>query len=337
MVTLEAVGESFSPQRENLRRIVGSGYRPGDYVSLDTRAVLQPEPDNDYDPNAIKVLIDGLLVGRLSTENAAMYLPGLLNLMRASKTGVVSLHGTIEGWPDENLGIFLQHDPADFGVDAPAHPPRRDRATMLRTGRSQADCKWAFGLSGGARDIPKLRKLLLSERDPIQRHYMYTDLGEHLYRGGAAFASAFEEYDHACEGHHGEMATIRPALLKKFEAVPLIEMYKQASIRFGKARDYPRMLEWAKRGLVVYGDSAARQEDVADLHERVLKAKTKIASASGGPRAATRRPREPKTSPPVIETLACMQCAGTFERVRVRGRKPHLCPSCRPITAAIQP
>ena len=115
--TLEVVGESH--YQETLWALVG-GTR-AERVRHETIALLVPEPDNPYDRNAIQVLIDGQLVGYLGREDAAAYRPGLLRLMQSSVDGNVALKAAICGGgqrPDGRgrLGVFLDHDPADFGI-----------------------------------------------------------------------------------------------------------------------------------------------------------------------------------------------------------------------------
>jgi hypothetical protein len=83
--TLEVVGGSH--RQEELWRIVG-GLRE-DYVRFDVHAILVPAPDNEFDPNAVEVRIDGTLVGYLSREDAAHYRPGLLRMMEAHGSTVV--------------------------------------------------------------------------------------------------------------------------------------------------------------------------------------------------------------------------------------------------------
>ena len=114
---LEVVGESY--RQETLWGLVGG--RRAERISHDTHAVLMPEPDNPVDPDAIAVLIDGQLVGYLSRENAAAYGPGLRQLMNHSSNGLVALQATIAGGGQREdglgrLGVFLHHNPADFGV-----------------------------------------------------------------------------------------------------------------------------------------------------------------------------------------------------------------------------
>ena len=61
-----------------------AGARPGrERVRKEIRAVLVPEDDNPYDPNAVAVWIDGLQVGHLSRESAQRYRPGLLAQQQA--------------------------------------------------------------------------------------------------------------------------------------------------------------------------------------------------------------------------------------------------------------
>src|SRR5205823_252236 len=153
----------------------------------ETYAVLVPDPSNPYDPNAIEVRIEGILVGYLSREDAAAYRAGLLRLMDASTNRLVALHAVIVGGgprPDGigYLGVFLDHDPADFGL-APHHTSNGH----LRTGLSEAietdladdsyDLSWYRHLSADdAVAADQLRSLLESEHEPIDRHYMLCEL-----------------------------------------------------------------------------------------------------------------------------------------------------------------
>ena len=133
--TLEVVGESN--YQEALWKIVGGRRR--DRVRHDVAAVLLPEPDNRFDANAIKVLIDGNLVGYLSRQDAVAYGPGLLALMNESANGLVALDATIVGGGQRSdghgfLGVFIDHDPADFGISQ----VRAGNASGVRTGLSEA-------------------------------------------------------------------------------------------------------------------------------------------------------------------------------------------------------
>lgn len=113
---LEVVGESF--YQDNLWRLAVA--RPGEPVHLEITAVLVAEDDNPHDSNAIAVWIDGLEVGHLSRDNAYAYRPGLLALQRAHQmpialTGVITGGGLRDDGPGR-LGVFLRHDPEDFGL-----------------------------------------------------------------------------------------------------------------------------------------------------------------------------------------------------------------------------
>jgi rubrerythrin len=336
--TLEVVGESH--YQEALWNIAG-GSR-GDRVRFDTHAVLVPEPNNEYDPNAVKILIEGNLVGYLSREDAASYRPGLLSLMNSSVNGLVALNAAIVGGGQRAdgygmLGVFLDHDPADFGLQ-----PHHVGAAGFRTGMSEAiatdleddryDLSWYGELStDNVAAIKRLRSMLEAESDPIDRHYMMDELEKRLYRSRDAFSSALEEFDAVCQQHDAEMIAIRPALLEKFGKIPLIGTYRQAAIRCQKAKDWQTTKTWAERGITIYGDQAARPEAVEDLHKRLEYAITKIETAAN--------PRKRKTSGTVVaattkeggetELLVCAKCGTTFERVRTRGRKPQACPVCQ--------
>jgi hypothetical protein len=336
---LEVVGESR--YQDALWSVVGGRCR--EPVRYETDAVLEPEPDNPYDANAIKVVIDGFVVGYLSREDAALYRPGLLRLIEASPTGRVALEASIVGGGPRSdgtgfLGAFLDHDPADFGLAAEQAVSGRS----MRTGFSDAmstdlgddsyDLSWYRELSeNDVTAIKQLREKLETERDPIDRHYMLCELEKRLYKSRDVFASALEEFDAVCRQHDEEMVSIRPVLLEKFGAIPVIEMYRQTAVRCQKAKDWQGMREWAQRGIGVYGEHAARPEAMEDLNKRLTYANGKI-EAAGRPKAT--RPRAVtvtmmSASRSKVETLICASCGARFERVRTRGRKPRTCPTCR--------
>lgn len=337
--TLEVVGESHYQDR--LWRLAG-GFCI-DRVRCPVTALLVPEPDNQHDSNAVKVVIDGSLVGYLSREDAAEYLPGLKSLI-ARHGCSIGLRGHIVGGGERPdglgmLGVFLDHDPTDFGL----HRHQITHIGELRTGFSQAvatdldddryDLSWFECLSGNQspRDITALRKLLVDESDPIDRHFMLAELGKCLYKSRDAFASALDEFDAVCLQHDGEMDRIRPALCEKFGRVPVIEMYRQATIRWQKARDWHRVRFWAERGLTIYGGEPARPEAVADLQKRLAHANAKITAPASSPPAgaATATKRRPARATTAVENLVCRDCGAEFERLRTRGRKPLRCPTCR--------
>jgi hypothetical protein len=63
-------------------------------------------------------------------------------------------------------------------------------------------------------DIVVLRDLLADEREPIDRHFMLSELSRCLYKARNAMPSALADFDAVCEQHYAEMSVIRPALLK---------------------------------------------------------------------------------------------------------------------------
>ena len=339
--TLEVVGESR--YQDALWQIVGG--RTLDRVRYETHAVLISEAGNQHDPNAIQVLINGMLVGYLSREDAAAYRPGLIRLMETSTNHLVALRAVIVGGGPRRdgigyLGVFIDHDPADFGL-----APHRTSGGELRTGLSEAiatdfeddkyDLSWHRRLSDDDDTaIQQLQSFLDAERDPIDRHYMLCELEHRLYRRRTAMPSALDQFDAVCRMHDEEMVTIRPALLDKFGVIPVIAMYRQAVIRCQKAKLWDAARFWAERGIALYGDQAARPEVVEDLHKRLVYATAKLEVAQ--------RPKQ-KESHDVntvtmmraadVETLVCVSCGDTFPRVRTRGRKPKTCPTCRDSTA----
>lgn len=278
---LNAVGESnYQP---NIWQAVGGN--TGDRFQREIVAVLAAEPGNPYDGNAVSVWIAGLIVGYLAREDAVLYQPGVMRLTTTygipiALSGVAAGGGRQDG-RERMVGIFLRHDPADFGLHdivRPSRPPSKPPG--LRTGLAKAiatdaeddsyDLGWLQDLSPNAIDALKhLRELMVHERDPIDRHYMFAEIEWRLYRARDTFESALDEYDDACRRHDAEVDAIRQALLAKFGSVPVLEMYKQMVIRQQKAKNFAEAVRWAERGLMVYGDDCARPEVVDDLKQRV--------------------------------------------------------------------
>jgi hypothetical protein len=197
------------------------------------------------------------------------------------------------------LGLFLSHDPTDFGLEPPAKAERNER--RMRTGFSDAlatdEADDSYDL-GWFRDLPDdslaaigvLRQLLEGEDDPIDRHFMFAHLEQLLYRSRDTFGSALAEYDEACRAHDAEMDMIRDAMLLKWGSVPLLETYRQMAIRQQKAGDFEQALWWAERGLALYGESAARPEAVEDLRKRARTCQQKLLPPP--PKARNRRREE---------------------------------------------
>lgn len=288
---LEVVGESF--YQDNLWHLARA--QPGkNRVCEDIYAVLVAEDDNPYDPAAVAVWISGLKVGHLSRDNAQRYRPGLLAQQQALGMPV-ALAGVITGGGIRSdglgkLGVFLRHDPQDFGLPPrsllPASEPR------MRTGLSNAfatdaaddsyNLAWMNNLPSDAlHAIPYLRELLASEKDILDRHFMYAQLEAILYRCRGVFASALGEYDEACRQHDAEMDGIRQACLAKWGKVPLLETYQQMTIRQQKAHNYSQALWWAMRGIALYGNDCARPEAVEDLRHRAAKYQAKLVVEPG--------------------------------------------------------
>ncbi len=108
------------------------------------------------------------------------------------------------------------------------------------------------------------------------------------------------------------------------------------------------MSGWAERGLTLYGQGAAQEMAVEDLVKRRNRA---IAKLDGAARPESRVRVERRQTTVVarnptegmagsvgqdgeLEVLVCQQCNRRFERMRVSGRKPTLCPTCRTIAKA---
>jgi hypothetical protein len=290
------------------------------------------------------VWIDQLKVGYLAREDAAVYRPGLVALQdqhrrRIGLCGVV-VGGGIRADGPGNLGVWLSHDPSEFGLVPVASPLPPRVADRLRTGLSEAlatdeaddsyDLSWLARLpSDHVAAIRELRRLLRDDPDPIDRHFMFCELERHLYRSRDAFASALSEYDDVCRQHDGEMDNIRNVLLEKFGKVPLLETYTQMTIRQQKAKGWAEAARWANRGINLYGNDAARVEAVDDLRRRLVACHQKLEVRSPTSQKASRSEPSRPTHRTATETLRCETCGQDFERTVTRGRKPRQCPTCR--------
>lgn len=349
---LEVVGESH--RQEALLQLVG-GPRRG-VTRKEVQAVLIPEPDNPVDSSAIGVWVKGFQVGYIGREDARALSPGLAALIAAHPKRAVALNGLISGMSLRHdggtgmLGVHLNYNPEHFGLD------RRPGLPQMRTGLSIAsatdreddsyDLSWWDALDQDPiKRVDQLRGLLPAEHAPISRHYMLMELEYRLYRHRDDIVNALTEYDEFAELHHTELAGgLRAILIDKFGRLPELDTYRQASIRQARAKNLSKALEWAKRGLAMYGTDAARQEWVDDLQHRVERLTAQFdrqagaagTAEPGGNRAnVPRRARsvtEVASAPTgaVLETLLCGRCGSSFERVRTRGRKPMLCPACSP-------
>jgi hypothetical protein len=227
--------------------------RTTERVRVEAHAVLVVEPDNLQDPNAISVWIDGAKVGYLCRDDARAYRPGLLAL-EARHGARISLAALVVGGGIRQdgrglLGVWLSHDPADFGLTAIMPPPAPALAGAMRTGLTEAlltdaeddsyDLSWLHRLPSDAlAAIREIRRLLEHDPDPIDRHFMFCELEDRLYRSRDVFASALAEYDDTCVRHDAEMDGIRDALLAKFGSVPVLETYRQMAVRQQKITDW---------------------------------------------------------------------------------------------------
>lgn len=356
---LEVVGESA--HQDFLWRSCGATV--GERVRYNIIAVLVPEPNNPYDENAVSVQIEGEVVGYLPRATAQEYLPGLKRLM-SLRGGYVALHGVIVGggYHDDGpgrLGVWLEHDPANFGIQrasfsGPASRGHQGVEGVMRTGFTEAwladaqddsyDLSWFNDLPEADRPaIAKLRELLASNSDPIDRHFQFAELESRLYRSRDLYESALAEYDEACVRHDAEMEIICQAFMAKWGKIPLLDTYRQMAIRQQKKKDWQGCKWWAERGLTLYGQRAAREEAVEDLIKRRNRAVAKLEAATEASRQARAEDFRRSVVAAIpsggipgsvssgtgLEVLVCQECGCRFERMRVRGRKPTLCPSCR--------
>jgi len=236
---LEVVGESH--YQEALRAAAGPASR------VEVTAVLYAEIGSPYDANAISVWVQGRKVGYLSREDAAVVRPGLLRLQDQLGSRIALRGDIVAGGPVGTMGLFLNWDPAAFGI-APPSPQEV---------------------------VDSVKRQLESERAPVTRHFLYAGLEDALYARRDE-PSALDLFDQTCASHDAEMPQIRPALLAEFHNLPRIQVYHQSVIRHQKAQDWSRALWWAERGLNVYGNDALAAENVEDLRKKAAKCRLKL-------------------------------------------------------------
>ena len=185
---LEVVGEAS--YQDALWAICG-GWQDS-RVRKDITATMVPEPDNEHDPNAIAVYIQGEIVGHLARDNANQYLPGLRRMMDRCRIyvalkGVIVGGGFYDNGPGR-LGVWLDHDPRDFGLASSRVTQRMGPAIRpvdggtMRTGFSEAwltdvdddsyDLSWFTELPKGDRPaIAKLREWVRLKGRPGGHHH----------------------------------------------------------------------------------------------------------------------------------------------------------------------
>jgi hypothetical protein len=345
-VDLDVVGESF--YQDALWHVVGGVTR--ERVRTPVIAMLVPEPDNQYDSNAIAVYIGGLKVGHLGADDAARLIGGLNEQIAKNPGKFIALNGVVAGggMRDDGLGrlgVFLNHDPSDFGIKVVKGNRLNDPVHLsMGTGESYAimtdvtddsyDLIWMESLgTDGPKALRKLRELAETNQEPISRHFIFSRLEDLLYGYRDDLPDALDEYDRWAEQHHQELAAgMRQVLVEKFGALPRLETYKQSVIRQNKAKNYEAAAMWADRGIEMYGDDAFKDEWVADLEKRSAEAHARLekSSSATAPKVATVVGEANESDDgTVIEVLTCQTCGKEFERVRARGRKPLECPDCR--------
>jgi hypothetical protein len=225
----------------------------------------------------------------------------------------------------------MSHAPTDFGVIAVVPPPPRSLQGSMRTGLTEAlltdkdddsyDLSWLERLPGDPiTAIGHLRRLLKDDPDPIDRHFMYLRTGGPPLPVTRCIPLRAGRVQRTCTPHDAEMDGIREALWAKFGRVPLLDTYRQMAIRHQKVKNWNAAIWWAKRGLNLYGQQAARPEAVEDLEKHVAAYETKLSKQSSMAPQITRDTGRTATQGPT-ETLTCLRCENSFERTVTRGRK----------------
>jgi hypothetical protein len=317
--SLDVVGESH--YQDALWAIVEAfgGVKRGESARVPIIAILVAEDGNPHDSDAVAVWVSGALIGYIDRELAPDLRQGLLRLQAQAGAPIAIKGNVIGGGPGRsNLGVFLDFDPADFGIEDLFEDDAEPDWDWRPKGH-----RWDVVDQGGDSlgHIAALDAALKADDDPVFKHYAYEALERTLYRGRDVMPGVLVRYDEVCEAHAAELSGMRAPLIALLGDVPHVTTFRQASIRWQKAHDYSAAANWARRGLEFYQDSDQRQADVADLEER--------ARRNEAHRTPPVRSDTPSTGGNAVEVLACQSCGIHFEHVVTRGRKPRKCDDCR--------
>lgn len=111
---INVAGESH--YQDALRSLTGGA--AGEPVRRELEASLVPEPENRFDPNAVRVEIGGKLVGYLPREEAAAYGPTLATLERRGRRAACEALVSGRGGANAMIGVFLRMPEPESGPGA---------------------------------------------------------------------------------------------------------------------------------------------------------------------------------------------------------------------------
>jgi hypothetical protein len=286
---LDVVGESY--RQDALWRIVGG--KTSERVRKEAIGYLVPEPNNEYDPNAIGVWIQGLQVGFIAKELAREIIDDLHILIDANPGSYIGLRGVVAGGGERDdgpgmLGVFLEFPADKFGLGVKKYSTRDSGNFTMSTGQTDAfvtdaqddsyDLSWMNELSGDpTKRIVGLKEVLEKNLEPISRHFAFSQLEEIYYEYKEIFPDALKQYDELADKHHAELeTTIRVAMINKWGKLPNLVVHKKSAIRHAKYKEFDKALAWAEKGLAVYGNDAFKEEWTLDLQKRVVTLKARI-------------------------------------------------------------
>lgn len=116
---VNVAGESY--YQDALRALTAAA--GGEEVRQDTEAVLVPEPANPHDPNAVRVEIEGHLVGYLPRADAVAYGPAVRTIEERGRAAACEAMIAGRGGESSALGVFLRLPKPDSEGGTPP-PPR---------------------------------------------------------------------------------------------------------------------------------------------------------------------------------------------------------------------
>lgn len=123
--------------------------------------------------------------------------------------------------------------------------------------------------------IGGLRAALKQKLDPVDRHRLYNDLEQMLYRLRSVEGN-LATFDAVCEAHHQEMPSIIGPLIEQNGRLPVVPMYEQQCVRQDKAHNWEAGLVWAERGVELYSQDPTCSSLAKRLRSRAAKFRARV-------------------------------------------------------------
>jgi hypothetical protein len=228
--------------------------------------------------------------------------------------------------------------------DSTGPPVETPRRSVESASPTEKEGEWPFAAlpeispgttdnfaSGAREESARLRRVLAECTAPVDRHFAFLALGQHLYKIRNIDPLALAEFDDNCERHHKEIDRICRDLKRDFAhmgGLPSLWMYDQAAIRFMKSGDLRLSADWAERGAAVMRKwDPSQVEWLENRRDTALRRLEKPAKKPNPTAPTTKRPAQQRERRGLELSLGrCPQC-GTLYPVGVEPGSDH-CQAC---------